>query len=466
MAGLWDRLASLWQGRTIEESALEPTGLVPAVAVEAVQRDLDKAQAYLRQIQGGQLHATWRLDRPVYTDWSTATAIKSGLKASTWVYICVTLIAESMASVPLRVQVQASDGSWSWSDLRAPNAALLQALIDDFNPFMPRSIGLALAAKYWLLGGEGYLLKNRGLDDDDPPLELWPQHGDQLRPIASERDWIRAYEHWVGGQLRPEQPTRDVVPFVSPDPANPTRGLSPLKAGGKTVDSDAAAAQFQTSSLQNMAIPSGIYSTKELLTIEQFEDAKQKFDNRHVGASKGRGVMFMDGGTSFTPVSITPKELDFINTRKATAYEICALFRVPPPVIGLYEHATYNNVSSAYRSFWKDTVMTALGLFVGVFNNCLVPDFQAEGQPAIRLWPDTSGIEILNIVTPEMADVVRKLHGVGVPLIELNRRFGLNLKLEGVAGADRAWVSRDRQLLGADGEPVSSKTSPPIRRVK
>jgi len=449
----WEKVASVWKGRTPALPALassEPS----ADQLSRWAKEYEQAATHLKSIHGGELIPSWRLGRPIYKDWSTANAIAEGLKATTWVYVCILAISRAVGSVPLRVQARQRDGSWAWADLaRDPRADLLQALMDRPTPFMDRATWTTLLMQYLLLGGEGYAIKNRGLDPSAPPLELWLVSGDQLAPVPDARLYIAGYELKVGGVTQPKrQPGEDVVPFLWPDPAEPMRGLSPLRAGAKAVDSEAAAVDWQAASLQNMAVPSGIYRSKLNMTWDQFVDAKKKFEARHLSPENGRSVMFLDADTEFQQVSLSPKELDFVASRDASADEICALFGCPPPVVGRYKNATYNNVETAFRSFWRLTILPYVEQLAGVLNHALVsPDFGAD----LRLWPDTSSIEILNQLTPDMITTARGLWDMGVPLAEVNRRLGLGLRLDGVDGA-----SSPRHLIPAQPAASSAPAEP------
>lgn len=450
----------MWKGQTPSLPALsDPSD----DQLKRWSAEYAQAQAHLKRINGGELIPSWKVGRPVYRDWSTRSAIQEGLKATTWVYVCVLAISRSVGSVPLRVQARQPDGAWVWADLsRDPRAELLQALMDRPTPFMDRATWVALLMQLLLLGGEGYAIKNRGLGDG-PPLELWLVSGDQLSPVTHSKLYVESYELRVGGTVQPKrQPVEDVCPFLWPDPADPLRGLSPLKAGAKAVDSEAAAVDWQAASLQNMAVPSGIYRSKLAQTWDQFVDAKRKFEARHLSPEKGRSVMYLDADTEFQQISMSPKELDFVASRDASADEICALFGCPPPVVGRWKNATYNNVEAAYRLFWRGVVLPYVEQIAAVLNHTLVaPDFGAD----LRLWPDTTGIEILNTITPEMVTTARGLWDMGVPLGEVNRRLGLGLRLDGVDGAalPRHLLPTQPAAPSAPAEPTKTTPARPPR---
>lgn len=69
----------------------------------------------------------------------------------------------------------------------------------------------------------------------------------------------------------------------------------------------------------------------------------------------------MHGGTcllymKYTPISISPEQAQFLETRKFQISEIARIFRVPPHMIGDLEHSTFSNIEQQSLEFVKYTL--------------------------------------------------------------------------------------------------------------
>ena len=58
----------------------------------------------------------------------------------------------------------------------------------------------------------------------------------------------------------------------------------------------------------------------------------------------------------YTPISISPNEAQFLETRKFQIDEIARIFRVPPHMIGDLEKSTFSNIEQQSLEFVKYTV--------------------------------------------------------------------------------------------------------------
>ena len=69
----------------------------------------------------------------------------------------------------------------------------------------------------------------------------------------------------------------------------------------------------------------------------------------------------MNGGTcllymKYTPISISPNEAQFLETRKFQIDEIARIFRVPPHMIGDLEKSSFSNIEQQSLEFVKYTL--------------------------------------------------------------------------------------------------------------
>ena len=56
-------------------------------------------------------------------------------------------------------------------------------------------------------------------------------------------------------------------------------------------------------------------------------------------------------------MSLSPKDMDFIEAKNAAAREIALALGVPPMLLGIPGDNTYSNMQEATRMFWRQTVL-------------------------------------------------------------------------------------------------------------
>lgn len=98
----------------------------------------------------------------------------------------------------------------------------------------------------------------------------------------------------------------------------------------------------------------------EPMTNEQRAAMRQYFKRFSTGGDSFGEIAFLDtAGAKVDFIRITEdfKTINMEFAKKASVNEICAIFGVPPLILGLGEGATYANQKEARRYFWMDTVI-------------------------------------------------------------------------------------------------------------
>ena len=399
-----------------------------------------------------QLLPAWRTNQDAkFNDWSTERAIREGLKASVYVYACVQLIARSVASVPWATYRQKANGEW----VEIPNHPLT-ALIERPTPYHNRKDLLEGMAQHLFLGGNAIFTKVRA---GGTVAELWQLPPDAIKVIPSRTNFIDHYLYeWDGVRQKFKQ--GDIIHNKFNDPSNPYWGLGPLQAGARTVDTDTEAVRFQKVSLQNRAISDGIFTFENHLTRDQWDEARAMVREQHQGIENARTPWILGAGAKWQQMSLSPAELDFLNSRKFSREEICSVFNVPPPMIGILENSTYNNIETARKIFWQDNIVPLLEDIKSCFNLSLAPEF---GQ-GIELSFDLSNVEALQTSNSEKMTTAQTLFGMGVPFNEINQR--LELGFDPIEGGDVGYLAANLMPanileLGPQPEPDPEPTDPP-----
>ncbi len=161
------------------------------------------------------------------------------------------------------------------------------------------------------------------------------------------------------------------------------------------VDTHNAAARWNKALLDNAARPSGalVYAGPEgfVLADQQFERLKRELDEQYQGTRNAGRPMILEGGLDWKPMSLSPKDMDFMEAKHAAAREIALAFGVPPMLLAIPGDNTYSNYQEAGRVFWRQTVLPLAGRVASALAQWLAPAF-GEG---LTLAVDSDRIEAL-----------------------------------------------------------------------
>ena len=145
-----------------------------------------------------------------------------------WVYACVRLIAQSIASANWRLYRVNKKGEWEEID---DHPAL--KLFNNPNQFMTRSELFYLLGQNLELVGESFWLLVR--DERKKIVGIFPLNSTRME-LELENGLPKRWIYKTRGEGIPLE-LDDVVHIKYPNPVNPYRGLSPLRAVALAADS-------------------------------------------------------------------------------------------------------------------------------------------------------------------------------------------------------------------------------------
>jgi HK97 family phage portal protein len=222
-----------------------------------------------------------------------------------------------------------------------------------------------------------------------------------MKVVPGPDGWPEAFEYSANGQSI--RFAEDPVPGVRPilhvrlfHPVNDHYGMSPIEAAGVAIDIHNTASSWNKALLDNAARPSGalVYAAKSgNLTGEQYARLKAELEEGFQGARNAGRPLLLEGGLDWKPLSLSPKEMDFVQAKHAAAREIALALGVPPMLLGIPGDNTYSNYQEAQRSLWRQTVLPLVNRTAKAFSAWLSPAFGER----LELRPDLDQVEALSI---------------------------------------------------------------------
>lgn len=111
------------------------------------------------------------------------------------------------------------------------------------------------------------------------------------------------------------------------------RGMSPIGVVRNTVGNALAGEKVAGRMFKNGLMSSLIVSSDQILKAEQRKQISDTL-KQFAGADKAGGVTVLEAGFKPYPMSINPKDAQFLEARQYSVEQICRIFGVPPVMIG------------------------------------------------------------------------------------------------------------------------------------
>lgn len=311
---------------------------------------------------------------------------REGFMENPIVYRSIRMISEAAASVPLGLYVDGAE---------VDDHPLL-ALLSNPCPDQTSTDLLESWYGYLLVSGNSYL---KAVAINGELREIHALRPDRMRVVPGSDGWPSGFEYQVDGQrsVLTDAPVAGVRPVLHVrlfHPANDYYGMSPIEAAAKAIDLHNTASDWNKALLDNSARPSGalVYQNSEgRMTDEQFARLKAELETGFQGANSAGRPLLLEGGLDWKALSLTPKDLDFIEAKHASAREIALALGVPPMLLGIPGDNTYSNYQEATRSFWRQTVVPLAWRTARALSSWLSPAYAGH----LELRPDLDRVEAL-----------------------------------------------------------------------
>jgi HK97 family phage portal protein len=171
------------------------------------------------------------------------------------------------------------------------------------------------------------------------PGELWVVPTPWVRVIPDAKHYVKAYQVVASGVPTETFSTGEIIHLKYPNPLDLHYGLSPLQANALTVDANMELLKSRYQTFVAGPRPGVILQTEQMLTDHTVQRLEEKLMAKFGGRDNWQRPMVLEQGLKASPWTLTPAEMDYLNSVRMTREEIFALFRVPLPVTGLIEHA-------------------------------------------------------------------------------------------------------------------------------
>lgn len=271
----------------------------------------------------------------------------------TAVYSCVRILAEAVAGLPLHLYRYKEDGGKE----RAIDNNLYHLLHDEPNKEMSSFIFRETLMTHLLLWGNAYaqIIRN----GKGEVVALYPLMPNKMQVDRDENGEL----YYIYTRSSDEAKTMEgVTVYLTPRDILHIPGLgfdglvgySPIAMAKNAIGLAIATEEYGAKFFANGAAPSGVLEHPG--TIKDPSRLRENWNSTFGGSANSGKVAVLEEGMKYTPISISPEQAQFLETRKFQIDEIARIFRVPPHMVGDLEKSSFSNIEQQSLEFVKYTL--------------------------------------------------------------------------------------------------------------
>ena len=271
----------------------------------------------------------------------------------TAVYSCVRILSEAVAGLPLHLY-RCKEGGGKEKAIDLP---LYRLMHDEPNPEMSSFVFRETLMTHLLLWGNAYaqIIRN----GKGEVIALYPLMPNKMRVDRDEKGSLYyEYVHSSDEADTMKNTTVRLTPYnVLHIPGLGFDGLvgySPIAMAKNAIGMAIACEEYGAKFFANGAAPSGVLEHPGV--IKDPQKVREAWQSQFGGSQNANKIAVLEEGMKYTPISISPEQAQFLETRKFQINEIARIFRVPPHMVGDLEKSSFSNIEQQSLEFVKYTL--------------------------------------------------------------------------------------------------------------
>ena len=271
----------------------------------------------------------------------------------TAVYACVRILSEAVAGLPLHLYRYNDEGGKE----KALDHPLYWLLHDEPNPEMSSFVFRETLMTHLLLWGNAYaqIIRN----GKGEIVALYPLMPNKMT-VSRDENGELTYTYQKSQDELPKDNVYTVVlhqPDVLHIPGLGFDGLvgySPIAMAKNAIGLAIATEEYGSKFFANGAAPSGVLEHPG--TIKDPARVRESWQSTFGGSGNANKIAVLEEGMKYTPISISPEQAQFLETRKFQINEIARIFRIPPHMVGDLDKSSFSNIEQQSLVFVKYTL--------------------------------------------------------------------------------------------------------------
>lgn len=253
---------------------------------------------------------------------------------ATTVFRCVSIIANTVASLPWNIYKKTADGREP-----APQHPLYKLLHEAPNRITSSYTFRQIITAGLLTNGNGFAVIGRNNGGRILDLMQIPPQDVEVARVGEPGTYRLEYRvHLDGNPYEVGQNNILHVPGLGFDGV---RGISVISAVGRqAISLDLAIEDFQARLMAAAMRPSGVVEIDKSLSPEGLDILRAAFERLYSGRENAGKTVFLDRGMKFSAMQINPEDAQTLENRHFQVADIARIYGVPLHLLGETEKAT------------------------------------------------------------------------------------------------------------------------------
>jgi len=330
-----------------------------------------------------------------------------------WVYACVSAIVNTLSDLEFVIRNEKGvivENHPALNLLYTPNSFMTIRQLFNY-----LSGGLELT-------GNAYLLKDNLTAGRPTTLfPLMPQYI-KIKPSGDPENPIKEFQYNINGTKK-HYLSEDVIHFKFYNAADFYYGLAPLAAARTPADTLQASEKYNEAFFNNSARPDGILSSDNRVDEPSKNRMLKMWNDKFRGEEKAHKTVVLSDGVKWQQMGMSQKDMEYIQGQKLSRETVCAIFGVPPAMVGLFEFAPQFNTKEQQKIFYQNTIIPKAKVIAETLTEFLLPAFDNTKKHYFSI--DLSNINVLREDITEKAPSATLYQKMGFTRNEVTVALGL-----------------------------------------
>ncbi|WP_039807854.1 phage portal protein, partial [Nocardia otitidiscaviarum] len=269
--------------------------------------------------------------------WRTQPAVRT----------CVSFLARNIAQLGIHVFHRNGD-----TDRERLTEHPLALLLGNPNPWTTRYRLMDALVHDFAIFDRAHLLKAKtanglGLIRVPPPIVT-----------AKGENWLTPEVFEIAGTNGKREVSADQMVYFRGYDVNGDLGTSPIESLRQILAEEFAGTRMREQVLRNGARIAGYIQrpADRKWSAEARERFRKEWQSQYTGdGPQAGGTPILEDGMTFEAAAMTASDLQYLEVRKLSREEVAAAYFIPPPMVGILDHATFSNITEQHKMLYQDT---------------------------------------------------------------------------------------------------------------
>jgi HK97 family phage portal protein len=265
-----------------------------------------------------------------------------------------------------------------------------------------------------------------------PPTRITPRGGNMFGP---------AQYRIIGNRGFKDVDVDEIVHFHGYNPDDQRIGCAPVETLRQILAEEHSASVYREQMWRNGARVAG-YIQRPKDAAKWSDKARERFKGdwqaQYTGDGPATGgTPILEDGMTFNSSSVTPRDAQYVESRKLTREEVAVAYHMSPVMMGIIEGSTISSVMELHKMLYQDTLPPWLTQISQDIERQLLPDLDLIGAASGTVYTEFNLKAKLAGSFEEQAKALQS--AVGGPWMSRNEARGLH-NLSSIDGADELIV--------------------------